>query len=56
MQADCKILLGKFKYIIFHEKPKGKLTAPFIMIPGSENVKITGFTLGSVAISLGKNG
>jgi len=56
MQADCTLLLGKFKYIIFHEKPKGKLTAPFIMIPGSTDVKITTFTLGSVAISLGKNG
>lgn len=55
LQADCKLLLGKFKYIIFHEKPKGKLTAPFIMVPGSSNVKITTFTLGSVAISLGKN-
>jgi len=56
MRSDCKLLLGKFKYIIFKEKTKGVLAAPFIMIPGSDNVKITGFTLGLVAISLGKNG
>ena len=46
MQADCKLLLGNFKYIIFHEKTKGVLNAPFIMIPGSADVRITTFTLG----------
>ena len=54
MRSDCKLLLGKFKYIIFKEKTKGILAKPFIMVPGSKDVKITGFTLGSVAISIGK--
>jgi hypothetical protein len=53
MRSDCKLLLGKFRYIIFKEKTKGVLAAPFIMVPGSKDVKITGFTLGSVAISIG---
>jgi hypothetical protein len=53
MRTDCKVLLGNFVYIIFKEKTKGVLAAPFKMIPGSKDVKITGFTLGSVAISTG---